>query len=39
MTELKMEVMMEEIATDTAGDILTGVGIGLAILGFLGVTC
>lgn len=39
MNEFQMEVMIEEVATDTAGDIFTGIGIGLGVLAFLGVTC
>ena len=37
--EFELNLLEEEVATDTAADIFTGIGLGLAILGFLGVTC
>ena len=37
--ELEMNRIEEEIATDTAGDIILGIELGLGILAFLGVTC
>ena len=37
--EFEMNLIEEEIATDTAGDIILGIELGLGILAFLGVTC
>lgn len=34
-----IELVDEQVATDTAGDIFTGIGLGLALLSFAGITC